>query len=159
MRGETCAFTLLGSRVTLALVLPCVHTSAQSSPSPQWAERGAHGRPAQSWFLLFDGPPQRAELEREPVAHGQQIARQAAQTHDQISGLELRQAGLLIRLADDGRGLAAPPDLANLSTGKHFGLLGISERVALLGGTLQIESLNDGGVILQVEIPSPYPSI
>jgi signal transduction histidine kinase len=68
-------------------------------------------------------------------------------------------AGLLIRLADDGRGLAAPPDLANLSTGKHFGLLGISERVALLGGTLQIESVNDGGVILQVEIPSPYPSI
>lgn len=66
---------------------------------------------------------------------------------------------LLIRLADDGNGIATPPDFASLSANKHFGLLGISERAALLGGKLQIESPADGGMVLQVEIPSPYPSI
>jgi len=68
-------------------------------------------------------------------------------------------ASLLVRLADDGRGLAEPLDLANLSARKHFGLLGISERIALLGGAMQIESPPGGGVVLQVEIPSPDPSV
>jgi signal transduction histidine kinase len=68
-------------------------------------------------------------------------------------------ASLIVRLQDDGIGLAAPPDLVSLTTGKHFGLLGISERVALLGGNMQIESTPGGGVILRVEIPSPYPSV
>lgn len=64
-----------------------------------------------------------------------------------------------IRLADDGQGISSPPNLASLSANKHFGLLGISERAALLGGTMQIESPSEGGLILQVEIPCPYPSI
>jgi signal transduction histidine kinase len=66
---------------------------------------------------------------------------------------------LLIRLADDGQGLSGPPDLVSLSANKHFGLLGISERAALLGGTMRIESPHKGGLMLEVEIPSPYPSI
>jgi len=64
---------------------------------------------------------------------------------------------LLVRLEDDGMGLPSPTDLASLSLNKHFGLVGISERVALLGGTMNIESSNGNGTILQVEIPSPYP--
>ena len=68
-------------------------------------------------------------------------------------------ASLLLRMTDDGHGLAEPVDLAALSASKHFGLLGISERVALLGGAMQIESPSDGGTTLQVEIPSPYPSV
>ena len=68
-------------------------------------------------------------------------------------------ASILVRLADDGQGLPRPIDLAALSAAKHFGLLGISERVALLGGTMQIESPLVGGTVLQVEIPSPYPSM
>jgi signal transduction histidine kinase len=68
-------------------------------------------------------------------------------------------ASLLVRLEDDGRGLSVPPDLASLSVNKHFGLVGISERVALLGGIMNIESSKGGGMILQVEIPSPYPIV
>lgn len=68
-------------------------------------------------------------------------------------------ASLLVRLEDDGQGLSVPPDLASLSVKKHFGLVGISERVALLGGLMNIESARAGGVILQVEIPSPYPIV
>lgn len=65
---------------------------------------------------------------------------------------------LRIRIVDDGQGFTIPPDLADLSTKKHFGLIGISERAALLGGSMQLESPPRGGFILQVEIPSPYPS-
>jgi signal transduction histidine kinase len=68
-------------------------------------------------------------------------------------------ASIRVRLADDGQGLPKPIDLAELSASKHFGLLGISERVALLGGTMQVESRPQGGTILQVEIPSPSPSV
>jgi len=65
---------------------------------------------------------------------------------------------LIVRIVDDGHGIAIPPDLADLSANKHFGLVGISERAALLGGAMQIESPPGGGTILQVDIPSPYPS-
>lgn len=65
---------------------------------------------------------------------------------------------LLIRLEDDGSGIPMPPDYASLSASKHYGLVGISERAALFGGKLEIQSPPDGGLILQVEIPSPYPS-
>ena len=68
-------------------------------------------------------------------------------------------ASILVRLMDDGQGLPKPIDLAELSAAKHFGLLGISERIALLGGTMHVESPAEGGTILQVEIPSPYPSM
>jgi signal transduction histidine kinase len=37
--------------------------------------------------------------------------------------------------------------------------VGISERVALLGGTMNIESSEGKGMILQVEIPSPHPVV
>jgi signal transduction histidine kinase len=67
-------------------------------------------------------------------------------------------AGLLLRLRDDGQGSTKPLDLASLSADKHYGLVGISERVALLGGTMQIETPGGGGLTLQVEIPNPYPS-
>jgi signal transduction histidine kinase len=66
---------------------------------------------------------------------------------------------LLVRLEDDGKGLSKPTDLASLSVNKHFGLVGISERVALLGGSINIESSLGNGTILQVEIPSPYPLV
>lgn len=68
-------------------------------------------------------------------------------------------ASILMRLTDDGQGLPKPIDLAELTATKHFGLLGISERVALLDGTMRVESLKTGGTVLQVEIPSPYPSM
>jgi signal transduction histidine kinase len=79
--------------------------------------------------------------------------------HVRLSLQRTPSASLLVRLEDDGLGVAVPPDLASLSVNKHFGLVGISERVALLGGLMNIESSRGGGMILQVEIPSPYPIV
>jgi signal transduction histidine kinase len=62
---------------------------------------------------------------------------------------------LMISIADDGGGLAGNFDLASLSAEGHYGLLGISERVALLGGRLGLQNQTGAGLLLQVEIPHP----
>jgi signal transduction histidine kinase len=85
------------------------------------------------------------------------IRKHALARHVRLSLQRTSAANLLVRLEDDGRGLAVPVDLASLSVQKHYGLVGISERVALLGGLMHVESSNGNGTILQVEIPSPYP--
>ena len=85
------------------------------------------------------------------------IRKHAFAKHVRISLQRTSSTNLLLRLEDDGKGLSTPPNLASLANDKHFGLVGISERVALLGGTIQIASTEGNGSILQVEIPSPYP--
>lgn len=87
------------------------------------------------------------------------IRKHAAAHHVRLSLQRTSSTNLLVRLEDDGQGLPVPADLASLSINKHFGLVGISERVALLGGFMNIESSKGSGTILQVEIPSPYPLI
>jgi signal transduction histidine kinase len=85
------------------------------------------------------------------------VRKHASAKHVRLSLQRTSAANLLVRLEDDGQGLTGPVDLASLSVQKHFGLVGISERVALLGGLMNIESSSGNGTILQVEIPSPYP--
>ena len=87
------------------------------------------------------------------------IRKHAGARHVRLSVQRTPSASLLLRLEDDGQGLSIPPDLASLSVNKHFGIVGISERVALLGGTMNIESSEGKGMILQVEIPSPHPVV
>lgn len=86
------------------------------------------------------------------------VRKHASAKHVRLSLQRTSSTNLLLRLEDDGVGLSKPTDLASLANDKHFGLVGISERVALFGGTIHIESSNEGGTILQVEIPSPYPT-
>jgi signal transduction histidine kinase len=69
------------------------------------------------------------------------------------------KASLRVWLADNGRGLTGPVDLAALAEESHFGLVGISERVSLMNGTIDFNTSPEGGLELEIEIPSPYPSI
>jgi signal transduction histidine kinase len=62
---------------------------------------------------------------------------------------------MLVSIADNGRGLDEDFDLSKLATFGHYGLLGISERVALLSGHLRIHNRSGGGLLLQVEVPHP----
>jgi signal transduction histidine kinase len=62
---------------------------------------------------------------------------------------------LMLLIADDGQGLAEGFDLAALTAEGHYGLLGISERVALLGGRVQFQNQTQGGLLIQAEIPHP----
>ena len=61
----------------------------------------------------------------------------------------------MVSIGDDGHGLTGDFDLAAFSARRHYGLLGISERVALLGGRLLIRNQADGGLLIRVEIPHP----
>jgi signal transduction histidine kinase len=62
---------------------------------------------------------------------------------------------LMVSIGDNGQGLSDGFDLAALSAEGHYGLLGIGERVALLGGRLKLQSPVSGGLLIQVEIPHP----
>ena len=53
------------------------------------------------------------------------------------------------------RGLHPAFDLVKLTTAGHYGLVGISERVTLMGGHVKIQNRAEGGTILRVEIPHP----
>ena len=66
---------------------------------------------------------------------------------------------LMISIFDDGIGVPNDFDLSALSAQGHYGLLGISERVALMEGRLLMQNLPDGGLLLQVEIPHPRVDI
>jgi signal transduction histidine kinase len=60
---------------------------------------------------------------------------------------------LALAIEDDGRGLAESLDLATLARSGHYGLVGISERVALLQGKLRITNGESGGLLIEAEIP------
>jgi signal transduction histidine kinase len=80
--------------------------------------------------------------------------------HAQASGVQVclkhtSPRTLMISLADNGQGLADDFDLSALSTQGHYGLLGLSERVALLGGRLKLQNQASGGLLIQAEIQHP----
>jgi signal transduction histidine kinase len=76
------------------------------------------------------------------------IARHADARHAMVS-LEERGEDLLLTVADDGCGLK--PGVASES--KRFGILGMRERVKMLGGRIGIDSAPGRGTHVEVVIP------
>lgn len=62
---------------------------------------------------------------------------------------------LMVSIEDNGHGLDEGIDLSVLSQQGHYGLLGISERVALMQGKLRLQNRPEGGLQIRVEIPHP----
>jgi len=62
---------------------------------------------------------------------------------------------LMITIGDNGEGLLDDLDLMSYSKSGHYGLVGIEERVQLLGGRLRIQNRAEGGLLIQAEIPHP----
>jgi len=83
------------------------------------------------------------------------VRRHARASKVKISLTHTSPRNLMVTIADNGSGLAEGFDLSILSTRGHYGLLGISERVALLGGNLRLQNQTEGGLQIQVEIPHP----
>jgi signal transduction histidine kinase len=61
---------------------------------------------------------------------------------------------LVVEIEDDGRGFD-PAEVARRPGRPHFGLLGMKERVELLGGKLVVDSAPGRGTRLHVEMPLP----
>ena len=83
------------------------------------------------------------------------VKRHAQASCVQINLLHNTPRSLLVTLRDNGVGMVEDADLATLSSHGHYGLLGISERVALLGGRFRLQRPAEGGLMLVVEIPHP----
>jgi len=78
--------------------------------------------------------------------------------HASMATIELRHTSprtLMIAISDNGLGLPENLDLTALTSDGHYGLIGISERVSLLGGRMHLEKSEPGGTVLMVEIPHP----
>jgi two-component system sensor histidine kinase UhpB len=60
-------------------------------------------------------------------------------------------AGLVIRVADDGRGLQGEAE-------PGMGLVGMRDRVRLMGGSVSIESPRAGGVVLEARFATARPA-
>ena len=69
--------------------------------------------------------------------------------------IQLSEGGGAIRIEieDDGRGFE--PERVSHAERRHFGLMGIEERVEILGGTVKIESSPGQGTRVRLEVPLP----
>ncbi len=84
-------------------------------------------------------------LAQEALTNALRHARHVSRVHIRVD----EAAGdLRLRVADDGK-----PDPAR-QTGRGFGLLGMTERVQLLGGTLTAGPAPTGGWVVDVELPT-----
>ena len=79
--------------------------------------------------------------------------------------LQPNEATVSLKIEDDGRGFDPGHAARDAVESQRLGLLGIRERVELLGGQVQIESAPEKGTRLQVSIPmggtggeDPHPS-
>jgi len=77
--------------------------------------------------------------------------------HAQASHVDVRlahdQRNITVTVTDDGRGFDVPQALGQVGPTQSVGLLGMQERVRLLGGRLDIRSHDGGGTIVRVEVP------
>ena len=83
------------------------------------------------------------------------VRRHAQATRVKISLQHSTPRSLSITLRDNGKGMGEDFDLASMAANGHYGLQGISERVALLGGRFRLQGPPEGGLALLVEIPHP----
>ena len=83
------------------------------------------------------------------------VHKHASASATQVSLNHTTPRTLMLSISDDGKGPVGGIDPATLQVEGHYGLLGISERVALMGGRSKFQNQPDGGFLVQAEIPHP----
>jgi signal transduction histidine kinase len=86
------------------------------------------------------------------------VVRHAHARHVRI---DLRQepTHLVMIIADDGEGFDPVTALQNASAGSSFGVLGMRERVTLIGGDIEIQSAPQHGTQISIRIPLPTSTV
>jgi two-component system, NarL family, sensor histidine kinase DegS len=77
-------------------------------------------------------------------------------THVEIE-LRARRSSVDVRIADNGTGFEVSRALARAAQGGRLGLVGIGERVRMLGGTFDIASAPGGPTVLAFSLPRWKP--
>ena len=147
--------TVLAVRRIAADLRPPILDDLGLEPSIEWlvedfSQRYAIPVAASLETGNFDFAPDAATAVFRIVQEGlTNVARHANATLVELS-LRQDERGFVLQLIDDGRGCSTRHPPARNS----FGLLGVRERVHLLGGTLQIVSAPDAGFQLTVVLPA-----
>jgi signal transduction histidine kinase len=83
------------------------------------------------------------------------IHKHSSADHAHIALKRISPRALMISIEDNGEGMDEDVPITKFTKEGHYGLMGIDERVALLGGRLRIQNKNEGGLLIQAEIPHP----
>ncbi len=134
---------LLSNNPTLALKALVERLDAQS-PAPIYIEISAESLHV----------PEEAALAIYRVA---QEALHNAIQHADASEIAVRLTHypdrLRMTITDDGQGIPNGADLRRFVAEGHFGMAGMRERAAMIGGTLDIQSAPDYGTVVVLEVP------
>jgi signal transduction histidine kinase len=86
-----------------------------------------------------------------------QEALRNAVKHADASEIEIRLTGypdrVRLTVTDDGRGVRGGADSARFVAQGHFGLAGMRERAAMIGGRLDVQTAPDYGTVVVLELP------
>jgi signal transduction histidine kinase len=106
----------------------------------------------------FSGAERRLEPQVELALY--RVAQEAlsnAARHAQASRiavfLEFNPQVVVLTVSDDGCGFTVPKSPSEMAPGGHFGLLGMQERVELIGAQLEIHSMPGEGTRVNVTVP------
>ncbi len=104
------------------------------------------------------GPPCHLSAEKELVLY--RVAQEAlnnalyhAQAHHIKIELMFAEAGVTLRVHDDGVGFPVPERFTDLARSGHFGLMGMHERIHLVGGRLTVTSTPGQGTAVEAWVP------
>jgi two-component system, NarL family, sensor histidine kinase UhpB len=153
----------LGRSVMTRLRPPLLDQLTLSEALTELVDCGRRRQPELRWRLDLQGPldelPDSAALTvyrlvQEGLTnarrHGEPQEIAVSVAVDPAAGIATPSAGIAtVQVSDDGRGLA--PDAAAGS-----GLAGLTERVQVLGGALEIAAGADGGAVLTAVLPFPF---
>ena len=73
-----------------------------------------------------------------------------AHAHQVDISLSFERSQLVMSIEDDGTGFTPPDTLHGLTQQNHYGLAGMRERMALIGGTWSMKSAPGKGTIVRV---------
>jgi signal transduction histidine kinase len=82
------------------------------------------------------------------------VLRHAAATSVEVA-IARSGTSVLLRVADNGRGLPEAPGTTQFERNGHMGLAGMRERITALGGTVRIGSGGQSGAVIEVLLPAP----
>jgi len=137
----------LEGRTLAAALAALARDAAEPGTSPEVIFEGAEAVPSSSQLP----PAIEAGLYRVAQEALQNALRHAATTRINIR-LETDSKRARLTVQDDGRGFALGDATEGPAT-SHFGLIGMRERMRLLGGTFQVESSPGAGTRITAEAP------
>jgi signal transduction histidine kinase len=113
-----------------------------------------HGRGLQSAFSIFGAyRPLSQETEQEILRVAQEaihnVSKHAGAQH-LWAQLDYGRQEIALEVKDDGQGFVT----ANAPAAGHYGLTGMRERAAMIGGTLEVTSEPGGGTSVRLRVPA-----